>query len=661
MAIQNRRGVYNNFTPSKMVPGEFAVVQSGDPNGKDGKAVYIAFGTGDARRLATADDIEQEIDASTESIADALVQRFEDAVADDLEAARTAATNASESAQTATQKAEAASQSASQAAQTVANIIDDTLTQTGKAADAKKVGDEIDSLKGDLNQLADRVDTIEEEEGLHRYGVSGIGQAASQLTRLWDAVGMTAQVGTDGDNSGVVNNFDDVTPFNRRKCVGTWHRNGDRNVFHVHAYLGDDDYTEDGSNGDYVAVECPRAYYYYKDGVLGISAHQYPEWRPFDIFCHDHNPDDTMPFYYMPAYALALDENGHAVCLPGYDNEQGDYKHLVDAARTYQGGALGTDAILMPMAINFYEWALFTVEFARQNCQQIMNGCCGLRHNNDDRVTFVDATHVITSNYYASRVVGEYIWIDATNIDINNANYKATHRIVSATRCDASGNADASGAHQLLELEDLGKNYTEYDYTGVTEYKIGARPYRTGECNGVSTPSGSPISNTNGYNPMKYRWHENPYANQYHTLMDIFNKKVGTGDDDYMLEWYFLPDPSLYEPSTTSKPDATDLGTDVFELLDVQTTHENYANGYIKSKEHSAEYPDLWIPHETTGASTTTYYCDYAYLVPSYVVRAVRLGGSWYHGAYAGFSYALASYAPSYSSAFYGGDLCIIQ
>lgn len=153
MAIQNRRGVYNNFTPSKMVPGEFAVVQSGDPNGKDGKAVYIAFGTGDARRLATADDIEQEIDASTESIADALVQRFEDAVADDLEAAQTAATNAGTSASAASTKAHEASESAAQAAQTVANIIDNTLTQTEKAADAKKVGDELTSLKSDLNSL----------------------------------------------------------------------------------------------------------------------------------------------------------------------------------------------------------------------------------------------------------------------------------------------------------------------------------------------------------------------------------------------------------------------------------------------------------------------------------------------------------------------------
>ena len=34
-----------------------------------------------------------------------------------------------------------------------------------------------------------------------RYGVSGVGQEASALTRIWDAVGMTAQVRTDGDNS----------------------------------------------------------------------------------------------------------------------------------------------------------------------------------------------------------------------------------------------------------------------------------------------------------------------------------------------------------------------------------------------------------------------------------------------------------------------------
>ena len=501
-----------------------------------------------------------------------------------------------------------------------------------------------------------RIDAIEETEGLRRYGVSGIGQSASALTRLWDSVGMTAQVGTDGDNSNVVNNFDDATPFNRRKCVGNWSLVDGRPVFHVHAYYGDEDYTEDGTNGDFVAVECPRAYYYFKNGVLGISAHQWQGWRPFDIFCRDHDPQNTIPFAYLPAYALAL-KDGHAVSLPGLDNRQGTYKSLTDDCRTYNN-AVGTKAHLQPMAVNFYEWALFTVEFATQNCQSIMYGCGSLRHNADDRATLRSDGKWLLSNYNAARVVGEYISLQDASVDINSHTYYASHKITSLTRCDADGNASSSGSYQLMETEDLGVGRT---YAVGTAYRIAARPYRTGACNSVSTPSGSPVNNTNGYFPMKYRWRENVYSNQYKTIADLFNKRVGTGDSDYSLEWYYLLDPSAYEPSAASKPDATDLATDAFVLLDVETAHANYVNGYIKSKKYSEEYPDLWIPFETSGGSASTYYCDYAYLVSSYVVRACRLGGSWYNGAYDGFSYLYGNAAPSNANAYYGGDLFFPQ
>ena len=501
-----------------------------------------------------------------------------------------------------------------------------------------------------------RIDAIEETEGLRRYGVSGIGQSASALTRLWDSVGMTAQVGTDGDNSNVVNNFDDATPFNRRKCVGNWSLVDGRPVFHVHAYYGDEDYTEDGTNGDFVAVECPRAYYYFKNGVLGISAHQWQGWRPFDIFCRDHDPQNTIPFAYLPAYALAL-KDGHAVSLPGLDNRQGTYKSLTDDCRTYNN-AVGTKAHLQPMAVNFYEWALFTVEFATQNCQSIMYGCGSLRHNADDRATLRSDGKWLLSNYNAARVVGEYISLQDASVDINSHTYYASHKITSLTRCDADGNASSSGSYQLMETEDLGVGRT---YAVGTAYRIAARPYRTGACNSVSTPSGSPVNNTNGYFPMKYRWRENVYSNQYKTIADLFNKRVGTGDSDYSLEWYYLLDPSAYEPSAASKPDATDLATDAFVLLDVETAHANYVNGYIKSKKYSEEYPDLWIPFETSGGSASTYYCDYANLASSYVVRACRLGGSWYNGAYDGFSYLYGNAAPSNANAYYGGDLFFPQ
>lgn len=143
MAIQNRRGNYSDFDPSKMVEGEFAVVKSGDPNTDDGTSVYISTATGTAKRIALYQDIVQEVQGATQEIAEELTTEINEGVAENVTAAQTAATNAQTASETATQKAQAASESAEQAAETVQNIIDNTLTQSGKAADAKKTGDEI--------------------------------------------------------------------------------------------------------------------------------------------------------------------------------------------------------------------------------------------------------------------------------------------------------------------------------------------------------------------------------------------------------------------------------------------------------------------------------------------------------------------------------------
>ena len=508
----------------------------------------------------------------------------------------------------------------------------------------------ISALDERITTVKGRVTVIEEAGGYKKYGVSGVGQAASALTRIWDSVGMIAQVGTDGDNSGVQNGFDNATPFNRRKCVGRWGLENGRAVFRVTAYLGDADYAEDGSMGDYVAVECPRAYYYLKDGVLGISAHQYPGWRPFDIFCHDHNPQDTMPYYYMPAYALAV-KDGHAVSLPGLDNLQGDYASLMSAARTYDGD-VSTKAIIMPAAVNFYEWAMFTVEFATQNCQSIMNGCSNLRHNNDDHATMRTDGKWLVNNYYAGRVAGEYVSIQPINVDQNAYNHYASHKITSVTRCDESGNASGNGAYSLIECEDLGSGRV---YEEGAEYRFVARPYRTGECNGVSTPSGSPVSNATGYYPCKYRWHENPYGNQYHTAADLFNVRVGTDNSNYSLEWYFSSDPTGISGNPTQEV------IDGMEKLNVSTPHEAYVDGYIKSKQYSRERPDICIPGVTTGGSSSTYFADYAFLVNSLSFRSCRFGGHWYSGSNAGLSVFSASNAPSLASAYVGADLFIRQ
>ena len=58
MAIQNRRGIYSSgFDTTKLVPGEFAVVQSGDPDGDNGYSLYLCFTSGNVQRIALSEEI----------------------------------------------------------------------------------------------------------------------------------------------------------------------------------------------------------------------------------------------------------------------------------------------------------------------------------------------------------------------------------------------------------------------------------------------------------------------------------------------------------------------------------------------------------------------------------------------------------------------------
>ena len=68
MAIQMRRGAYLDFDPSRMLPGELAVVLSGDDTTDTGKGIYICFSAGDVQRLSTYEEIVREVN---DALADA--------------------------------------------------------------------------------------------------------------------------------------------------------------------------------------------------------------------------------------------------------------------------------------------------------------------------------------------------------------------------------------------------------------------------------------------------------------------------------------------------------------------------------------------------------------------------------------------------------------
>lgn len=109
MAIQMRRGAYVNFNPAKLMPGEWAVVVSGDSGAKDGKAAYICFEAGDVKRVATYEDMVDNVHDAVDQNNGAIIKEITDA-----------ADKASQQASGAASRADAAASQALQIANSVA-------------------------------------------------------------------------------------------------------------------------------------------------------------------------------------------------------------------------------------------------------------------------------------------------------------------------------------------------------------------------------------------------------------------------------------------------------------------------------------------------------------------------------------------------------------
>ena len=147
MAIQNRRGDYSDFDPQKMVPGEWAVVLSGDPNSERGRAVYMAFDVGEIERMATYEDMQENIVSATTDVqaqfaseltqtianANAAVDEMRDDVDEEIASAAETVNALSIQANTATGNARVATAQANQAAETAYNAADSVrvIIETG--------------------------------------------------------------------------------------------------------------------------------------------------------------------------------------------------------------------------------------------------------------------------------------------------------------------------------------------------------------------------------------------------------------------------------------------------------------------------------------------------------------------------------------------------
>jgi hypothetical protein len=499
------------------------------------------------------------------------------------------------------------------------------------------------------------------------FGVSGVGGSSSTLTRLWDSVGKTSTPGTDTVQA--KSDFDMYEPFCRRKCVGTWAIDGDKAKFTVAAYYGDADYTEDGSMGDYVAVEINPLWWYESEdkSIIGVSGSPHPGWEPHPVcVAADGTPREKT---YLPVYALAL-KDGHAVSLPGYQNEFGSYKSMWDKARTYGDGSLKNAAIIEPSVVDHYEWLLETIEFATQNCQTVMTGATSMRYA-EDVITAAPAANqlVVTDTIGKQLVVGQTIYV-TSNYQWTPSNISAYNVITAISACTEDGTLDASGSYRLITYN--GTDRTSSITAGTTQ--IVSRPWITGATQGyapgvnaVLGHTGSPVSNTNWKYPMMYRWRENTYGNQYMTALDLMDERVAV-DDSYKIRWWYNPDlqhngATKYYPADNNKPDTTDLNKESngWITLSVETPTASYVNGYIKEEGADERHPCIRVPINTVGGSATSYICDFASLVDSYVVRAVRRRGHVASGSAAGPRLVSAYFSPAYGYWYSGAGLFMTQ
>ena len=139
MAITMRHGPYNKFDPQKLRTAEITVVTEGDPHALDGKAIYQCFSPGDVKRMATYEDMVDQID---EAGGAAIDKHIEQKVGTALKACEDA-TKAAQDAKTNADKAVSSANTAASSANTAANTASKAAETASKAAeDCKNLIDE---------------------------------------------------------------------------------------------------------------------------------------------------------------------------------------------------------------------------------------------------------------------------------------------------------------------------------------------------------------------------------------------------------------------------------------------------------------------------------------------------------------------------------------
>ena len=430
-----------------------------------------------------------------------------------------------------------------------------------------------------------------------KYGVKFSGSNPKGI-RTFAAVGMVANVGVDDEV--VVNDFDNVSFFDRPVCCGTFNESGE---FLVNAYEGEPGFARDGSNGD-VYYECTPFYWNGSFEEPVVSAVEFGGSKLAPMFS---SPDKKV---YLPCYWASKTPEGKYRSISGaYPAWNSVNEHMNACRKT------NTNAHTETIKAHMSEYVLQLVEFATKDLQSVMMGSCNLVWENASYVTTQETTN---QNYVVV------------------AKDKATAYVVGQTITNSSG--WDNNRRTITRIEDQEDTNTRLYFEGQeplsvkSGVKISSFPYKTGATDNVKASSGSAVSNTDGKHQCKWRGKEAPWADGFSGLCDILRKIEDNGDH----QPYLLKDPKKYLNGTITA-DYVKLGYTVSKT-----------EGYAKTLGVDSEYPFAAITNQV-GASSNTYLSAY-YWTSTNPITVAFVGGSWYAGRYCSpVSFALAD-TPSASS-----------
>ena len=443
-------------------------------------------------------------------------------------------------------------------------------------------------------------------------------------TRTQAAEGMTAGVSTD--TVAAANDFDYVPLFRNTMVNGYLGEDGE---FVETAVEGDLNFARDGSNGDVYSRFRLSFFRYviddeYEELQVTDTYRANEGWCPFGIFI---KPDGKLREYaYIAAYEMGYNSEGLAASISGVPVAHNTYANRSSATGGLSHNTQRTEITkkgtqycgMTTREVAFLQF-LFYVEFATRNSQAIMQGATNFNSQVHPTVAENGVARVIVSNANAAKFpVGCTVSVgiaNPTNSSIDRGN-GSMHGIINRRRVLSQEAYDDSNTALTIDTDDA------FDTT--TNCYISTMPWYTGITDGVKGSSGSYISASNAYYPMKYRGIENLYGNTWTIMSDVIIS-------NYIP--YICYDNSKYQNAPND-----DYSTVGYTLCST--------SGWVRETGYDALHPSVRLATVVSGSSTT-YYCDY-YYISAGTNKELLFGGLISNGAIAGVSHWHANYAVSY-------------